>query len=166
MPRGRKPKPKQIKEIEGNRSKVSKAQMAMEEPHGKGTPRMPPAMTSEEEELWLDIVASLPVGLLSRADENTIERAARYWAMFRQAADMVAKTGLMVRSNFGPVKNPALAIMHDAAKLLQVATSELGLSPVARARMVSPKNWEDDPMTLLLGGDDDGAWKHNVNDRT
>lgn len=166
MPRGRKPKPQMIKKIEGNRSKVANSALAMEEPQGKGQPRMPPGMSADEQELWLDVVASLPVGLLSRADENTIERAARYWSMFREAADMVSKTGLMVRSNFGPVKNPALAIMNQAAKQLQAAGSELGLSPVARARLVAPKNWEDDPMTLLLGGDDDGAWKHNQNDRT
>lgn len=166
MTRGRKPKPQQMKNLEGNRSKVSKAELAMEEPQGKGQPRMPPGMSADEQELWLDVVSSLPVGLLSRADENTIERAARYWAMFRESADMVAKTGLMVRSSFGPVKNPALAIMNMAAKQLQAAGSELGLSPVARARLVAPKNWEDDPMTLLLGGDEDGAWRQHQNDRT
>lgn len=157
MPKGQKPKPTQIKIAEGNRSKVAKDQLRPDTP-GLGRPRVPMHLSAEERRLWADVVRSLPPTLLTMADEAVLERFAIYWARFREAGKMIAKTGLMVQSPNGPIRNPLLVVQNACSKEMHAAGSEIGLSPVARARMAGAGSEEDDPMELLLGGDDDGAW--------
>lgn len=159
MPRGEKPKPSAIKIMEGNRSKVARDSIG-EDPQGVGRPRVPSHLTADERKLWADVVASLPVGLLTLADEAVLERMAVAWARFRAANKTIASTGLMVQSPNGPVRNPLIVILNAAAKEMHAAGSELGLSPVARARLAAPNAGDDDPMSLLLGmdNDPDGAW--------
>jgi len=157
MPKGQKPKPTQIKIAEGNRSKVAKDALRPDTP-GKGRPRMPMHLSAEERRLWADVVQSLPDSLLTKADEAILERFAVYWSRFREAGRMIAKTGLMVQSPNGPIRNPLLVVQNACAKEMHAAGSEIGLSPVARARMVGQGAEEDDPMELLLGGEEDGAW--------
>lgn len=159
MPKGQKPKPKQLKLLEGDRSKVGKANIP-DEPQGLGRPRVPIHLDADERKLWADMVASLPVGLLTRADEATLERMAVAWWRFRATTATIRKTGYLVQSPMGPIRNPLLVVQNVAAKEMHAAGSELGLSPVARARMTTAGLENDDPMALLLGADEDpaGAW--------
>lgn len=159
MPKGQKPKPSQIKILEGNRSKVAVANLGPDL-RGISSPRVPLHLSADERKLWADVVASLPVGLLSRADETILERFAVAWARFREAGRLIAKSGLLVQSPQGPIRNPLLVVQNACAKELHAAGSDLGLSPVARARMSQIGSEGDDPMALLLGmeGDADGAW--------
>lgn len=159
MPKGQKAKPKQIKVLEGNRSKVAKAKI-LDEPQAKGVPRVPGHLSAVERTIWADVVRSLPVGLLTRADDGMLERYVVAWHRFREATRQIAKTGYLVQASFGPIRNPLLVVQNVAAKEMHAAGSELGLSPVARARMAAPANFDDDPMALLLGDDmdPDGAW--------
>ncbi|THK37639.1 phage terminase small subunit P27 family [Ensifer sp. MPMI2T] len=150
MPRGPKPKSKIIKIAEGNRSKVG-VHRIHDEPQGLGHPRMPPGMNELAEELWLDTVSSLPEGVLTRADEAALETFAVNWATFRQAREKLDMTGLLVQSPHGPIRNPLLVVMNNAAKLMMQSGAELGLTPAGRARLAHPERWDTDPITLLLG---------------
>jgi P27 family predicted phage terminase small subunit len=156
---GRPKKPTQIKILEGNRGKFAKASLKPDA-RGIGRPRMPAHLIPEEQELWQDVIASLPVGLLSRADEAALERMAVAWAEFREAQQMIRKTGKLVQSPQGPVRNPLFVIRNQASREMHLAGEVLGLSPVARARLAASETPDDDPMALLLGPDDDpnGAW--------
>jgi P27 family predicted phage terminase small subunit len=152
-------KPTQIKILEGNRGKFAKASLKPD-PRGIGQPRMAAHLTKKERELWQDVVASLPVGLLSRADEQALERMAVAWAEYRDAKETIRKTGKLVHSPQGPVRNPLFVIRNQAERAMHQAGEVLGLSPVARARLSAPDTANDDPMALLLGpdGDPNGAW--------
>lgn len=110
--------------------------------------------------LWREVVASLPAGLLSRADEAALEQFAIEWATFREADDKVQSTGLLVSSPQGDIRNPLLMIRNQAGKAMMNLGMLLGLSPVARARLAVPASSDADPMALLLGddGNPDGAW--------
>ena len=137
MPKGQKPKPKQIKIAEGNRRKVAIDKIP-DEPKGIGVPRMPLHLSAEERKIWADIVASLPVGLLTRADELILERMAVATWRFRRTTAMIDKTGDLVQTPQGPMRNPLLVVQSTADKAMHAAGSELGLSPVARARLAAP----------------------------
>lgn len=160
MVAGRPPKPALIKIREGNRSKVKKSALKPD-PVGLSLPRIPSHLDEDERVLWLDVVHSLPHGLLTRADESTLERMAISWNQYRQATRMIKDTGLMVRHHKGhPIRNPMLAVQRLAGIAMHQAGEMLGLSPVARARLVADKTGDGDPMELLLGmeGDENGAW--------
>lgn len=139
--------------------KVAKAQL-IDDPAGIGRPRMPLSFKGEAAQLWADVVASLPVGLLTRADDAVLEAFAREWATYREADAKIQQTGLLVHSPMGPIRNPLLPVRNIACKNLVALAGNLGLSPVARARLSAPLHADDDPMALLLGPDEDpnGAW--------
>lgn len=147
----RPPKPMQVKIAEGNRSKVALAKL-IPDPQGKGTPHMPPDLTPVEEEMFMDVITSVPDGLLSAADDGVLERYVSAWSRFREARLQVAKVGLLVRSPVGPVRNPLLVVMHNAAREMAAAGSELGLSPTARARLTTGGKTGPDPMDWLIDG--------------
>jgi len=160
MPTGRKPKPAVIKIREGNRSKVKQGSIKPD-PVGVGRLMAPKHLKEDERLLWSKIVRSLPDGLLSSADESTIERMAVAWAQFREATKMIHRTGLMVRGERNhPVRNPMLIVQRVAGIAMHQAGEMLGLSPVARARLTADKGPATDPMEFLLGmdGDENGAW--------
>lgn len=156
MPRGQKPKPKEIKVLEGNRSKIATAKLdEATEPKGVGLPRLPPDLDEIETQLWRDIVGSLPKSLLSRADDSMLERMAVAWARFRTTRKTIKTVGLLVNSPNGPIRNPLLVVLNATQKEMHACSSELGLSPVARARLTAAGSEDEDPMALLLGMEDD-----------
>ena len=160
MPKGQKPKPSVIKIAEGNRSKVALDKLG-HDIKGKGHPRLPDHLSSAERRLFLDVLDALPVTLLSRADEAVLERFAVNYARWREVQRVIVKSGLLVQSPNGPIRNPLLVVQDKAERAMHAAGEVLGLSPVARARLASPENsGDEDPMELLLGPDGDpaGAW--------
>jgi P27 family predicted phage terminase small subunit len=157
MVQGRKPKPKVLKLAEGNRRQRGLASIK-DDPQGLGTPRVPVHLTADERKIWADIVGSLPDGLLSRADDLILERMAVAAARWRAATETIRKSGYLVQSPQGPVRNPLLVVQSVAAREMHAAGSELGLSPASRARLAAPTARDDDPMALLLGMDGDEDW--------
>lgn len=159
MPKGQKPKPSMIKELEGNRSKLGRAHLRPDA-RGIGVPRPPVYLTADQRALWADIVASLPVGLLSRADEQVLERMVVAWSRYRECQIKITASGLLIQSPQGPIRHPLLVTQARADREMHAAGEVLGLSPAARARLSASESPEDDPMALLLGedGDPDGAW--------
>jgi P27 family predicted phage terminase small subunit len=148
-----------IKIAEGNRRQRGRAELRPDA-QGLGRPRLPLHLSEVEAGLWLDVVASLPVVLLSRADEAMLERMAVAWAEFREVHETIKKTGKLVQSPQGPVRNPLLIVREKASREMHLAGEVLGLSPVARARLAATDTADSDPMELLLGldGDPSGAW--------
>jgi P27 family predicted phage terminase small subunit len=141
-------KPSIIKELEGNRGKRPiPAEMAP-----IGQPEAPAHLTAEQLDRWQDIVSSLPVELLSRADHQVLERMAVAWAAFRQTTILINQAGLLTRGqNNEPVRNPLLAVRKLATTEMEACGAMLGLSPVARTRLIAPEQENTDPLTVLLG---------------
>jgi P27 family predicted phage terminase small subunit len=143
-------KPAAIRALEGNRGHRP---IPENELTGVGDPTPPARLTAVQGERWQDIVASLPDGLLSRADVSVLERMAVAWTTYREADDRINKTDMLVPGRDGnTVKNPLLSIRKQAAEEMQVCAMMLGLSPYARTRLAQPaNNQDDDPMTQLMG---------------
>lgn len=154
-------KPALIKELEGNRQKVGKAQLA-NVPKISRLPRLPGYFTEAEKTLWRDMVECMPFGLLSRVDEGALERYVVAWHRFRETAAMLrsGEEPLVLETKMGFVRNPVLIANETASKEMQRAGAELGFSPAARSRMTSMELADDDPMAALLGNDGpNGAWQ-------
>jgi len=152
-------KPSVIKALEGNRSKFGSKQIR-QDPKGIGKAEAPRHLKPEEMKLFKAVIASLPITLLSAADNSVLERMAVAWARFRKANREVHRLGELVQSPQGPVINPYFKIMDRCTREMHKAGGELGLSPAARARLAAVGMAEDDPMSILLGSDLDptGAW--------
>jgi|SRR6187399_273995 len=148
-------KPALIRQLEGNRSKRD----IPNEPSGQGLPVCNPNLTSDEQRFWWAIVDCLPPGLLTRADEQAIERMAVAWSRFWDCREKIAQLGLIVKGPNGPQRNPLLIIERDAREEMHRAGEVLGLSPAARARITTEDaTGNDDPTEILLGGIERGAW--------
>ena len=141
-------KPAAIRKLEGNPGKrpISEDMAAV------GHPVVPTHLTPEQLDRWQDIVSSLPVELLSRADVQVIERMAIAWATFRQTTILINQSGLLTRGQRGePVYNPLMRVRSAATEEMQQCGMALGLSPLARTRLVAPESEAVDPLTVLLG---------------
>ena len=115
-----------------------------------GKLEMPDYFGAEEKACWKFIVSAVPAGLLTRADTQCVERAAVAWAMYRATSRQIASIGLLVKTDEGPRRNPLLIIRRQASEDLARATADLGLSPLARTRLVESEPEDDDPMAILL----------------
>lgn len=142
-------KPAPIRQLEGNRSR----RPIPREIEPEGRPRCPEHLTDEQKARWEDVVRSLPIGLLTRADEQVLERMAVAWAAFREACTLVRQSGLLVKGQFGNVvRNPLLIVRKQQAEEMEACGQALGLSPAARTRITAlPEAPDDDPLAVLLG---------------
>jgi len=153
-PGGIKPKPAALKELHGNTQKVANAEFQKQiarQAKGNGTPRVPPHLRPYEQRLWRDVVASLPVALLTRADEGVLERYVIAWARLHETQRQIGIEGLTIEGPNGTVRNPLLVVQKQATEEMHKAGCEIGLTPVARARLAVDPEASDDPMAQLLG---------------
>lgn len=141
-------KPALTRQLEGN---PGKRPLPQDLP-GVGKPEPPEHLTEPQRERWNDIVASLPVEFLTRADTQALERMAVAWATFRETSGVINQAGLITRgANGEPVRNPLLLVRQAAANEMSDCAMVLGLSPLARTRLTAPETADDDPMAILLG---------------
>ena len=125
-------KPAALRYAEGNRGH----RPIPREVRMPGKPEMPTYFNAEEAACWQFIISAVPAGLLTRADTSTVERAAVAWSTYRATSRQIASIGLLVRTEEGPRRNPLLIIRRQAAEELARATADLGLSPLARTKLV------------------------------
>ena len=142
-------KPAAIRELEGN---PGKRPIPKNELPTIGYPEPPAHLTAEQLDRWQDIVGSLPVELMSRADVQVLERMAVAWAAFRQTTVLINQSGLLTRGRNGEaVFNPLMRVRNAATEEMQACGLQLGLSPLARTRITAPESEAVDPLTVLLG---------------
>lgn len=153
------PKPSKTKRAEGNRSKLAKRKTSRD-PVGIGLPRPPPYLNEVELGMWKDTVQSLPVGLVTRADEAMLERFVKAWSKYRRLDQQIENMGDMLKSPHGWIRNPLCAQQAECDRVMHKCAQELGLSPAARARLSTPEAAIESPLAILLGPDADpnGAW--------
>jgi len=154
MVAGRKPKLQIVKDREGDRSHNGKSGSGERLP-GIGVLEVPEHLTPVEKELWAFIVRSTPVGVLARADASILERYVVAWARWRECDEAVKADGMVVMAKQGPLKHPLLATLNIIGKEMLAYGAELGLSPVARQRIMATKIDPDDEMEWLLNGSED-----------
>ena len=107
---GRRKKPAIVKKREGNRGK----RKIQDELALGGAPVLPPDFDAVQTHIWHQTIGALPPGLLTAADTSCIERFVVGWSQFREATRQIAQTGLLVRGETRPIRNPLLAVQKAA----------------------------------------------------
>lgn len=151
------PKPKAIRELEGDRSH----RPPREPPEAvKGSPRRPGSLSGPGKAVWDRTTDQLSVmGVLEKIDRDALVVYCEAVVAMEQARDdwaehgtryMVAKKGRDGVTWEEPVQNPAWRTFREAAELVRKYGSVFGMSPADRMRLAGPEPSEDDELADLI----------------
>lgn len=167
---GRKPKPTNIKLLEGN---PGKRPLPTREPKPPPiAPECPSWLHKNAKKEWKRIVPQLErMGLLTQVDMAALAGYCEAWAMYMEAMSYLHKNGqsylTVLRDESGNIvlndkgeqvilKSspwPEASIAHKSLMQVRAFCSEFGLTPSSRARMSVPgADDKDDGMEELLSG--------------
>ena len=138
--RGRKPKPTNLKVIEGNRGKrpLNKA----EPKPAPVTPTCPAWLQPKAKREWRRIVPELErMGLLTLVDRAALAMYCQEWARYVDAQAQIDKYGSVLKATgSGYVQpSPYVAIARQALSACKAFGVEFGLTPSSRGRMTVPE---------------------------
>lgn len=148
---GRHRKPAIIRKAEGNRSR----RPIPAEPQGRGQPALPLHLSADERAIFMHVMNTAPAGLITAADQHIVEAYAVAVALFRDADRIVKKDGFTSFDQKGrPCPNPFIRIRRQAATEIRALADSIGLSPLARTRLIGRPDAEPfDPIELFIGGE-------------
>lgn len=143
---GPRPKPTHLKLLAGN---PGHRPLNRDEPEPNGGLGEPPAslaagMKAETaarlQQVWREIIAESPSGLLKKLDTYVLEQYCRALLTYRNAAYKVDEAGEVIKVKTGArqfffQKNPFLSIMQQQQAILNRLADQLGFSPAARTRV-------------------------------
>ena len=152
--RGRKAKPSARKKAAGN---PGKRVINDDEPDfGLVTDIAPPEwITGAARDMWLRVAPPLCAQkVLQVTDLHNVEAFCMAYGNWRLAAVDIAVNGVVVAgATGGPIKNPALTALAEAAKQMVTFGSMLGLDPASRQRLVGGGNKKtNNPFGKLING--------------
>ena len=108
---GRRRKPAVIRKAEGKRGH----RPIPEEPEPSGHPQLPTHLGPAERVVWTRVMATMPKGVITAADEAILEAYCSAVVTWREADAMIHRSGLMVRGPEGqPTQNPLLRVRNRA----------------------------------------------------
>lgn len=163
MAKGRRPKPRHLKVLEGNPGK----RPLKDEP--RPTPKVPRApgwLSKEARAEWRRVVPELGrLGLLTVVDRAALVAYCEAWALHKIAVEDVQTNGLTItierpRFHRGEqvgvetlyIHNPATRVMKEAAATLRALATEFGLTPFSRSRLTMPELPDEEAEAILVGG--------------
>ncbi len=134
---GRKPKPTQLKLVQGN---AGKRAINQDEPKGEvlqHIPECPEWIPGEGKEAWGKLAPWLTKNrILTGTDLHNLEAFCAAYGRWRDAEEHYALTGPVITgATGGPVKNPAATIINESLKQLSSFGAALGLDPASRVRL-------------------------------
>jgi P27 family predicted phage terminase small subunit len=141
--KGRKPKPKAIHLLQGNRSHLTKKELSDRgEPEPpRGIPQAPEQLSKEAKIAWPLLAARLDeMGVLTYADAWALEQLAENYAEILSWRKEIKKNGRMMNytNKFGEESeriNPACLALSDTEKRFRAMMAEFGLTPSSRMRL-------------------------------
>ena len=143
---GRKPKPTHLHVIEGTFDVSRHRKRLKREPKPVGNLTEPPAWFNDgQREVWAYGLQHAPDGLLKAIDLGTYVAWVVACDIHRLVAEHLAKLGLEGLTSSGcsglnVIQNPLVSIMNRQAMIMLKHASELGFTPVGRARVsVDPR---------------------------
>jgi len=151
---GRKPKPTELKKLEGNpgrrplnenEPKPDLADITL--PRGK--------LPKEGQNLWKKLAPRLlDLGILTEVDLPAFEMMCLHYALARDAFEVVDKLGLFVKDRENaPRKNPAMQLFRDNSAAFKAYMIEFGMTPSSRSRIeANPIDDEPSLADLLYDG--------------
>jgi P27 family predicted phage terminase small subunit len=150
-PRGRKPKPTQLKELQGNPGKRA---LPKEEPRPKpGEPTRPEWLLPEAKREWTRVVAELKrLKMLTLVDRAALAGYCQAYARAVQAEKIVTKEGATYETGTGQIKvRPEMMIALREWVAVRMFCEQFGLTPSSRARLdVRDSGGDGDPFEEWL----------------
>lgn len=141
--RGRKPLPKHLKVIQGNRGKRPIKDTTVE--FEISLPMPPPHLNDDAKVEWGRVAPMLyALRLLSDADVAALAAYCQAYAVWKEAttavqimarSDPLTKGLLIKTTNGNAIQNPLLGIANKAAADMVRYAAEFGMTPSARARL-------------------------------
>lgn len=147
--RGRKPKPTQLKVIQGN---PGKRRLNANEPGVRAALlHAPDWFGAEQVDLWRYAIHHAPNGVLGTIDRETLAVWCVACCLHRRAVELQAKIDngsslpMMMRTQQGNViQSPYLAVINRQAQIMLKAAAELGFTPSSRSRLSAPKTTDEE----------------------
>jgi P27 family predicted phage terminase small subunit len=154
--RGRPPLASEIKRQSGAYDKNPQRENRFEPKAISESPDIPDAVAADPiaAKQW-DMLCGLlnKMGLLSKSDQTLMELYCITFAQYRNLLEQVRKTNMVLvrKTDKGVMveRNQMYTELQKAMDRLQKLTSEFGLSPSSRSRLVSTKAFDDDESDLI-----------------
>lgn len=136
--RGPPPKPTAQKKREGTYRKDRDVGAELAPP--PGVPVAPKWLDKDARAEWERVVPQLvDLNVLTGLDGGALERYCVAHSNWVHAQRDVQKHGMVIKTPFGPQKNPAIKVAQDERAAARLLAGELGLSPSARSRVKVPE---------------------------
>jgi P27 family predicted phage terminase small subunit len=132
---GRRPKPTQLKLLEGNPGKRA---LNRNEPKPTGKPTCPAHLDKRAKAEWTRISKELyAIGLLTAVDRAALAAYCQCWSRWVEAEEKIRETSLVVASKKSgyPIQNPYVGIANTALDQMRKFLVEFGLTPASRTRL-------------------------------
>jgi P27 family predicted phage terminase small subunit len=133
--RGPAPKPRALKELEGN---PSKRPLNPREPKpAVKRPRCPAYLDNSAKREWRRLVPILErMRVLTEADEIALANLCQQYAMLQEAQIKLRKTGLLIKTRSGYIQqSPLVGIISVTVDQVIKLSREFGLTPSSRTRI-------------------------------
>lgn len=151
MTAGRKPKPTELKVLQGNPGKrpVRKVRKA---PTLQRTPSPPDWLTEIGRAEWKRVGKLLSkLQVLTDADLSALAAYCDAYSRWRSARQMIEEQGLTTETGAGNLKaHPATVVVHQAITEMRQFMNELGLTPSSRTRVNQTKRDEPSEFEKFL----------------
>ena len=154
--RGRKPKPTELKLLEGDRGHGRRPMNKNEPKPKKACLECPDWLMPEAQEEWKRLAPALDaMGILTEADISAFQGYCQAYARWREAEDFMTQHGTIFKTPSGYVQQlPQVSIAAQSLKIMQSFCTEFGLTPASRARIAvnveAQKTDSDDPLAAVL----------------
>lgn len=148
--RGRKPKPTEIKMLEGN---PGKRPLNLNQPQPvKKAPDCPEWLDAEAKNEWNRLSSQLEgLGLLTEADMGAFAGYCQAYARWKEAEEFITQHGPIVKTPSGYWQQvPQVSIAQTYLKIMCRFCEQFGLSPSSRSRLLIDNAETEDAMEELL----------------
>ena len=150
--RGRKPKPTEIKKLEGNPGK--RALNKKEPKPDTAIPVCPPHLKGVARTEWNRITTELhALKIVARIDRAALVAYCQAWEDYVKACKHVEKEGAVIISDKGGAyQNPWVGIKNSSMDRMVRISAEFGMTPSSRVRVKGDAaNGEDEMAKMLFG---------------
>lgn len=147
---GRRPKPTQLKRLQGN---PGRRPLNENEPEPDAVvPTRPGWLLPEAKREWSRVVPQLQrLGLLTIVDRAALASYCQWWARWVQAEKVLQEKGLIFETPNGYVQQrPEVAIAQKASDRCRQFCTEFGLTPSSRSRLSVAPPMPVDPFEEFL----------------
>ena len=145
--RGRKPTPPELHVLRGNPGKRGAVEGVPKTAPLMNVPEPPEWISELATEKWREVASWLVTSrILSATDLHNLEAFCCAYSRWREGEKEIAEQGIVILSGEHniPTKNPAVTVVNEALRQMQMHGSALGLDPASRVRLAMPEQGGQD----------------------